>query len=429
MTADIDAIASAVLYEGYLLWPYRRSATKNRQRWTFGGCYPRRFSETAGTNDPWWRQTECLIAGAAPRTGITIRFLHVVHRQVFRNIGKVLEPVDMLKVGPERYATWEEATERSVGIPDLELPSCPWSGEVPFCIPAGSQEDSVIDSTGVEAGRLVRRWRRLTGTVNIESMPVSDGLFKLRIRVGNTTEWTGEDRAATLALTLVSTHLVLRAKNGRFVSLLEPEKEWQPLAEQCENVGMWPVLVGSVGAHDTMLASPIILYDYPKVAPESPGDLYDATEIDQLLTLNILALTDEEKAEVQASDARGTAILARTEALRPDDFIRLHGRMEAAAAWRELDRPGPQTVLSRGMAITKGSVVRLRPRPSRDLWDAVLAGQIAHVEAIEQDLDDQVQLAVSIDADPGRDLAALSPGHRFFFSPDEVEVLTDELPL
>jgi hydrogenase maturation protease len=64
------------------------------------------------------------------------------------------------------------------------------------------------------------------------------------------------------------------------------------------------VLVGKEGTADSILSSPIILYDYPKVAPESPGDLFDATEIDEILTLRILALTDEEKREMAAIDSR-----------------------------------------------------------------------------------------------------------------------------
>jgi hypothetical protein len=83
--------------------------------------------------------------------------------------------------------------------------------------------------------------------------------------------------------------------------------------------------VGDPGRATTVLSSPIILEDYPRVAPESPGDLFDGGEIDQLLILNILALTDEEKVEMAASDPRAREILERTEALTPDQLMALHG--------------------------------------------------------------------------------------------------------
>ena len=85
------------------------------------------------------------------------------------------------------------------------------------------------------------------------------------------------------------------------------------------------MLVGEPPDRSTLLASPIILEDYPRVAPESPGDLFDGGEIDQLLTLNILTLSDEEKAEMRESDPRAREILERTEGLSEEDLMRLHG--------------------------------------------------------------------------------------------------------
>jgi hypothetical protein len=92
-------------------------------------------------------------------------------------------------------------------------------------------------------------------------------------------------------------------------------------AADCDNVGTWPVLVGD----DTMLSSPIILEDHPRIAPESPGDLFDGGEIDGLLALNIMSLTDEEKAEMRATDPRTREILERTEALTEEQMLRLCG--------------------------------------------------------------------------------------------------------
>ena len=73
----------------------------------------------------------------------------------------------------------------------------------------------------------------------------------------------------------------------------------------------WPVLAGTPGERDVMLSSPIILYDYPALAPESPGPFCDSTEIDELLTLRVMTLTDEEKNEARATDERARAIIDR----------------------------------------------------------------------------------------------------------------------
>jgi hypothetical protein len=118
---------------------------------------------------------------------------------------------------------------------------------------------------------------------------------------------------------------VLRARDAEFVSLTDPPQELRAPAEACRNEGVWPVLVGELGDRHTLLASPIILEDHPRIAPESPGDLFDGGEIDQMLTLNILSLTDEEKAEMRQSDPKAREILERTEALTEQEMMNLHG--------------------------------------------------------------------------------------------------------
>jgi hydrogenase maturation protease len=92
--------------------------------------------------------------------------------------------------------------------------------------------------------------------------------------------------------------------------------------------------------------------------------------------------------------------------------------------WEELERPGPDAVTVDGVQLRARSRVRLRPRAGGDVLDLALAGRTAVVEGIEQDLEGNLKLAVAIDDDPGRDLGLRrQPGHRFFFSPDEVEPL------
>jgi hydrogenase maturation protease len=288
MTDPVRQIADAVLYEGYILWPYRRSATKNQQRWTFGGVYPPAHTREH-PDDPCTLQAQCVLEGSDD-VEVRVRFLQVVERALVNERGERVDELD-------GHLAWDEATEREVGTG-------------PFTIPAGADEEPVA------GGKIVRSWRELRGRVDVA---IEDGL--VTVRVENTTPWSGADRQDALRQTFCSTHAVLRTRHGAFVSATESE---------CESVGLWPVLVGEPGARDTMLAAPIILPDYPQIAPESPGDLFDGTEIDKLLVLNVLALTPEEQAEMRATDPRAREILDRCGALSSEDLMRLHG------AFREL---------------------------------------------------------------------------------------------
>src|SRR3979409_2604558 len=91
-----EQIANAVLYEGYMLYPYRPSAIKNQQRWNFGVLLPRAFSELQTGSDAWGMQTECLVQGGAKSTlEVRARFLQLVQR----SIGQVKAPLKSLEPG------------------------------------------------------------------------------------------------------------------------------------------------------------------------------------------------------------------------------------------------------------------------------------------------------------------------------------------
>jgi hypothetical protein len=317
----IRAIADAVLYEGYVLWPYRRSALKNTHRWTFGGVYPRAHAEAreAG-DDPWTMQTQCLIEAAGDTcVSVGLRFLHVIWRQV---VGADRRERDELTVGGERHLTWEEAVEREVALSSIMLAELAEGRRVPIAVAAGSEEEPL----GPE-GAIVRSWEPLEGALLVSAEALAPALYRITASIENTTPWDGGPREAALRRTFCSAHTTLRApEGGAFVSQTDPPDPLREAVEACENRGTWPVLVGEPGARDTILSSPIILEDHPRIAPESPGDLFDGGEIDQLLILNIIGLTDEEKAEARASDPRVREILDRSEGLSPEELMRLHGR-------------------------------------------------------------------------------------------------------
>ena len=334
----VDRIADAVLYEGYILYPYRPSI-KNRQRWTFGGLFPEAYCQ-AGNGETASNQTECLVHGNATTTiEAVIRFLHLTQR----NAGEIIPPltewqcgaepsfrtVETLRIGDRLFQSWQEAEEREVPLSEITIGALLAQPRyVSFTFPASRRLEPIRDAEGRIAGILVREQQPIAGSFEARALKAADGLFRLTLRVVNLTQ-LGESasihRDFALLRSLVSTHAILGVRHGEFVSLLDPPDCWRQAAASCRNVGVWPVLVGAEGDTDTMLSSPIILYGYPQVAPESPGDFFDGTEIDEMLTLRILTLTDEEKRAMAAVDERVRDLLTQTEALAREQLLGLHG--------------------------------------------------------------------------------------------------------
>ncbi|HEV8447503.1 MAG TPA: hypothetical protein VGQ44_11810 [Gemmatimonadaceae bacterium] len=322
----VESITRSVLYEGYILWPYRRSALKNQRRWTFGGVYPRAYSRSGHDDDPWLMRTECLIAAephAVVELDVSIRFLHVVERRVLRHDISGDRFVDSITVGGVTHVSWQEATERVVAPPVIRLGDGP--AHTPIEIDAGERSEPIVDADESLAGTIVRRWQPLSGAVDVSADRVSEGTWRVRVDVSNRSAWAGESRELTLLRTMASTHARLSVHGGAFVSLTDPPDPFAELAAGCKNLGTWPVLVGDPRRRDTVLSSPIILPDFPSVAPESRGDFFDGAEIDQLLVLNVMSLTDEEQRQMRETDPRAREILDRCRGMSPDQLLRLHG--------------------------------------------------------------------------------------------------------
>jgi hypothetical protein len=424
----VDKIARAVLYEGYLLYPYRPCA-KNRQRWTFGGLFPETYTATHHTGDASTMQTQCLLE--APPTAeltVTLRFLHLIERTATDN--------------PE---AWQEAAEREVRVETL-LNHEPLTRH--FSVPASQTTEATI----------TRTQKFLTGQIELSARPAGNNPTLLTLRITNQTPiLTTLDRDHALLHSLASTHLILHLSAGQFLSLTDPPPHVRTLAAQCVNTGCWPVLAGEPSQTDTLLVSPIILPDYPQVAPESPGDLFDGCEIDEILTLRVLTLTREEKQQAAATDPRIRRLLERTESLARDQLANLHGTIRPTSSYSPgLARGNPsqptsppettpapanpfpecdpleprrslEKILAANIELRPGDRVRLRPAGNADIFDIALAGKTATIASIEQDYENQIHLAVTIDHDPGRDLGLEGkPGHRFFFRPEEVEPLERE---
>ena len=441
---NLDAvrrIADAVLYEGYILYPYRASAQKNRSRWQFGVLMPPGYAEF-DPSEPSSVQTECVLEHAgAPAVQVVLRFLQVQRRTT-----------DPPEPGT---GAWDEAVEREVEFTVDAGELLLGAGLVrEFSVPGGEDREAGQD------GSVVRRREPLDGLVDVTATPVPGPwrAVRLRVRVQNQSAGLNgtlpRHRDEALPSALVAAHVILAVSGGQFVSMTDPPEWAKPAVTGCKNLGAWPVLAEGDGGRSVVLASPIILYDHPELAPESPGELYDGTEIDEILTLRTLALSDDEKLQARATDPRAAALIDRVESIDAQAMAGLHGTMNRGATGAgRAARPGaghapgpsvPQagpdvpwwdpeadasvspdtdSVLIDGLPVARGSQVRLRPGSRRaDAQDMFLAGRIAEVQAVLTDVDDRPYLAVSLTDDPDADLR-VAHGRFLYFMPDEVEAL------
>jgi hypothetical protein len=349
----VERIVNAILYEGYILYPYRPSSVKNHQRFNFGALYPEAYSSAQSGADASSMQTECLVMGG-PNAALDVkaRFLHLLARDV----GKLATPLPELQEGEEPdfqvvsalevdgqlFQTWQEAVERDVSTPTLNLAELVTEPRrFTFAFPSKQEIEPIRDASSKVVGVIVRTHQAIEGAIEASAELAGDQLFKVTVRIANLTAQRDEgfkSRDEALMHSLISTHTILGVRDGEFVSLLETPEQFRDAASSCNNVGTWPVLVGQHGERDCMLSSPIILYDYPEIAPESAGDLFDGTEIDEILTLRIMTLTDEEKREMRGVDERARQILERTETLPVEQMMKMHGAMRSLRSSKEDER-------------------------------------------------------------------------------------------
>lgn len=395
-----DPVSQTVLYEGFNLYPYRPSALKNRHRWTFGVLYPRAYCEQVRAGDAWQTQTQGLLEA---KPGDTVRAT-----------ARFLQLTAPSSSGPAAngQGAWRETIEREAATQPTSIESLlttPASVTFHFWAPSGPPFDE-------EAGHVQEAMQLgLRGCVELSAERIDEGLYRFTCRATNRFEGEnpGEwDRESALVHSMLSTHTLLATDGGAFVSLIEPAARFQDHAAACENIGAWPVLLGVAGERTRMLSAPIILYDYPAIAPESVGNFFDSTEMDEMLALRVCTLSDGEKREAAAADSPTREMLSRAEAALAGPLAGLHGAIRSGAS--KPNRTGPQP----------GDRVRLRPTAGADSFDLLLTGQTATVLSVEQDFEGRNYVTVTLDADPGSDLGAAGrPGHRFFFRVEEVERL------
>jgi hypothetical protein len=338
-------VADAILYEGYLLYPYRASAQKNQERFQFGVLMPQAY-RTVDEHEPSAAQTECVLE-CAPDATVTVlaRFLQVQRRTVLAGSPAAgFQPVDSLQAGGIEHTPWDEAAECEQQAAASIAELLGGGTETEFTVPGGIEHEDLAGAGG-PAGRLDRRREPLHGIIRLsaERMPGPYGALRLRVVLENRTEPARPltRRADGLPYALIAAHCLIAVPGGRFLSMTEPPEWAAGEVGRCVNTATWPVLAGPPDCTELMLSSPVILYDHAEIAAESAGQLFDSTEIDEILTLRTMTLTEEEKRAARATDPRAAELLDRLDHLPPEMLERMHGAIRYLnPAGSPVARPG-----------------------------------------------------------------------------------------
>jgi hypothetical protein len=275
----LDSLLDTLLFEGYALYPYTPSAAKNATPTPFGIVYPPAYAErTAGAFDS-LRLHGIVQGDTATQVHAEVRFLEAAPAGGHRAVERRLSP----KPGPL-----------------VELAARPHTEH--------------FDLGG------------LAGRTRLAAKPLFDDVWRIALCVHNTSALPdGEiNRGAALRHSLLSTHPILRVTDGTFVSPLEREGELGEAVGTCACVNTYPVL--ATPEDDVLLGAAIVLPDHPELAPESRGDLFDGTEIEEALLLHVLALSEPEREQIAAADPAVRAMIERAAAATPEELTRLHGR-------------------------------------------------------------------------------------------------------
>jgi hypothetical protein len=376
----LEQLVDSLLWEGYALYPYTPTATKNATPTPFGIVYPPVYAAAlASTYDH--LELRCVLEAPPDAVlGAEVRFL---------------------APGGQRH----KAVERRLELTGAMVGAL---AHVPARKPASV-------SCGGEGAPL-------SVEMTLETRELGEREYEVILRVANgTLVSSGLDRAGALGRSLLSTHPIVRVQGGRFLS---------PLERPCHSVNTFPVLASP--ADDVVLGAAIVLPEHPEIAPESHGGLFDSTEIEEALLLHVQVLSDAERAEIEQQDPAVREMIARAAAATPKEIVALHGRVTVRDPHTTeppseppglVDpRAGEEAAEVDGVTFRRGSAVVIRPRPDADLHARMLDGRRATIERIFTDYDGRTHLGVTIDDDPGQELMRETGRYLFFFA-EEVEVM------
>ncbi|WP_433680388.1 hypothetical protein [Nocardia sp. CA-119907] len=428
--ARARAVADSVLYEGYLLYPYRANARKNQSRWQFGVLGPVDAAES-GLGEEARLSAQCPVDAAEGATiDLTVRFLQLQRRTVEDELGV---SVPELRVGSRSWLSWDEAVEQELDFGPFPLADRTFR----LAVEGGTEFEEIDDGAGNMVGRLVRTRCPLVGELTV-TVHRAGGYHGLTIAVRNLGS-PASDKDDAIARSFIGAHVLADIEGGDFVSLLDPPAEAADAVQRCSHYRCFPVLAGPPGDRSLLLISPIILYDHPQVAEQSPGPLFDSTEIDEILALRVMTLTDEEKEQARATDPRAAEIIDRCDSMTPDQLQELHGVVRDLRQPRVLPAipdgvdwwdpladnavsPESDAVVVAGVLVSKGSRVVLRPSRRADAHDVFYDSMVARVTLVHEDVDGGVHIGVVVEDDPAAELHEWY-GRYLYFAPDEIEPL------
>lgn len=324
----LENLTKTVLYEGYSIFPYHRSAIKNQKPIPFGVIYPEEYHKY-NHYAPSLMQTECVVnTESQVSININVRFLHLIKTEVFQNDNTEKENKNNFnKFSHEGWQTIERT------IP---------SGDVPLYELVNSKQTFIIDFDSVEQtkystgendllkSKQINSVSKINGTITLEAFPIENksSFFRIRVTVTNNSVINNAETASqheAFSQSFISTNTILKITGGEFSSEQNPSENFKSIISQNKNIGTWPILIEE--SNRTMLSSPIILYDYPKINAQSKGDLFDSLEIEEMLMLHLSVMSEDEKNNIAESDDKMRAMLDKAKQVTPEELLNLHGGM------------------------------------------------------------------------------------------------------
>ncbi len=330
--ARAHKVASAVLNEGRVLYPYRASSSRNQMRWQWGVVAPKAFCATDSSED-WEMRTECIAEGGPEATiWVRVQFLYLRSRTVQERHGEGFRAVPSLDLGERLLVTFDESEEFELDLGPISFGRLHHEPQVlPIDLPEELSEEILTDSAGEVVGRVLLERAAMTGQVEVR-VARNDSPFMLHrvtVEITNLTPWSGPatHRDEVVRRSFLSVHTLLAIESGDFISHRDPPDFAKEAVAGCDNKGTYPVLADD--DDKIVLSSRIILDDHPEVAPESQGEFCDASEYDEILSLMVLTLSEEEKREARSTDAMSAAIIDRCDNMPNEVWERLHGAIRS----------------------------------------------------------------------------------------------------
>lgn len=325
----VDNLTRTLLYEGYSLFPYHRSAIKNQKPIPFGVVYPHDY-HSCNEHAHAEMVTDCIVDGNKnSEININVRFLHLIKTEIFSKEKENFVPVYELNLNGELYQSGWQTIERKISKGNLTITSPTKEMEtLPFNFENEFESILLKNENGEITGKKITSILPVEGAVVIKAIPMENmgNAFRIIVFINNNTPVINAQnisRDEIFRQSFLSTNTILNVENGEFISLQNPGEKWKDLIDECKNKDTWPILID--GSNTTLLSSPIIVYDYPKINPKSKGDLFDSLEIEEALMLHFSVMSDEEKEKIAQSDEKLRSMLNKVSQVTPDEIISLHG--------------------------------------------------------------------------------------------------------